>query len=332
MTRIAVAGATGVVGREILKILAERGFDPDRITALASRKSIGKMLPYGSTELQCQDLAGHDFARTRLALFAAGSQVAREYVPQAAESGCTVIDNSSLYRYEDDIPLVIPEVNPEALAGFRQRNIIANPNCSTIQMLMVLKPLHDQVPIHRVVVATYQSVSGSGNQAVEELRTQQWQMAHGWKPYSQKENPILAGNVIPQIDVLLEDGSTREEWKMAIETRKILGDIRVSATCVRVPLEIGHSEALNIEFQTAMTQERAQEILASAPGIRVWNRLQTEDYAARVQIVGTDPVHVSRIRQDSGQPHAISLWCAADNLRKGAALNAVQIAELVLQE
>ena len=329
--KVAVAGATGNVGREMLNILAERQFPADEVIALASRKSLGTECSYGDKTLKTKDLDSYDFTGTDMALFAIGSGPTKDYAPKAAKAGCIVIDNSSLYRYEPDIPLIVPEVNPDAVEGMRKRNIIANPNCSTAQMVVALKPLHDRARIKRVVVSTYQSVSGAGKAAMDEL----WNQTKGLYVPGQEVAPAkfqkqIAFNVIPQIDVFMDDGSTKEEWKMVVETKKIVDPkIKVHATCVRVPVFVGHSEAVNVEFEDPLSADEAREILREAPGVMVIDKREAGGYATPVDCVGDYATFVSRLRDDPTVDNAISFWCVSDNLRKGAALNAVQIAELV---
>ncbi|MDH3666847.1 MAG: aspartate-semialdehyde dehydrogenase [Paracoccaceae bacterium] len=329
--KVAVAGATGNVGREMLNILAERQFPADEVVALASRKSLGTECSYGDKTLRTKDLDSYDFAGTDIALFAIGSGPTKIYGPKAAKAGCVVIDNSSLYRYEPDIPLIVPEVNPGAVDQMRKRNIIANPNCSTAQMVVALKPLHDRARIKRVVVSTYQSVSGAGKAGMDEL----WDQTKGLYVPGQEVDPAkfqkqIAFNVIPQIDVFMDDGSTKEEWKMVVETKKIVDpSIKVHATCVRVPVFVGHSEAVNVEFEDPLSADEAREILREAPGIMVVDKREDGGYATPVDCVGDYATFISRIRDDITAENAISFWCVSDNLRKGAALNAVQIAELV---
>jgi len=328
---IVVAGATGNVGREMLNILAERAFPVDRIAALASRKSLGTEVSFGNTTLKTQDIDTFDFAGWDMALFAIGSDATKTYAPRAAAAGCVVIDNSSLYRYDPAIPLIVPEVNPDAIDGYSARNIIANPNCSTAQMVVALKPLHDRARIKRVVVATYQSVSGAGKDGMDEL----------WNQTKAIYNPVddvppktfqtqIAFNVIPHIDVFLEDGSTKEEWKMVAETKKIVDPaIKVTATCVRVPVFVGHAEAINIEFEDHLDEEEARDILRQSPGLMVVDKRENGGYVTPIDCVGDFATFISRIRQDPTIDNGINLWCVSDNLRKGAALNAVQIAELL---
>lgn len=332
--RVAVAGATGNVGREILALLAERGFPADEVAALASNRSTGREVSYGEKEvLKVRPLEGFDFEGFDFGLFSPGAKVSDIYAPVAASSGCVVIDNSSRFRMEPDVPLVVPEVNPEALEGFRAHNIVANPNCSTIQMVVALKPLHDIAPIERVVVATYQSVSGAGKAAMDELFDQTR------KVYFQEERAPaeftrrIAFNAIPHIDRFLDDGSTGEERKMALETRKILDpQIAVSATCVRVPVFVGHAEAVNVQFEAPVAIEEAREALAAAPGVQLVDDPGEELYVTPVECVGEYDVFVSRLREDPTVPHGLNMWVVADNLRKGAALNTVQIAETLARE
>ncbi|MBB5514247.1 aspartate-semialdehyde dehydrogenase [Rubricella aquisinus] len=329
--RIAVVGATGNVGREMLNILAEREFPVKEIAALASRRSLGTEVSFGDKTLTTLDLDTFDFSGWDMALFAIGSDATKKYAPIAAKAGCVVIDNSSLYRYEHDIPLIVPEVNPDAIYDYKNRNIIANPNCSTAQMVVALKPLHDRARIKRVVVSTYQSVSGSGKEAMDEL----WNQTKGMYVPGQEVAPSvypkqIAFNVIPHIDVFLEDGSTKEEWKMVVETKKIVDPmIKVTATCVRVPVFVGHSESINIEFEDFLDEDEAREILREAPGILVVDKREPGGYTTPVECVGDYATFISRIRQDSTIENGLNLWCVSDNLRKGAALNTVQIAELL---
>ncbi|WP_127901945.1 aspartate-semialdehyde dehydrogenase [Solirhodobacter olei] len=327
--RVVVAGATGNVGREMLNILAEREFPIDEIAALASRKSLGTEVSFGDKTLRTKDLDTFDFTGWDIALFAVGSAPTKIYAPKAAAAGCVVIDNSSLYRYDPDVPLVVPEVNPEAVEGYTKRNIIANPNCSTAQMVVALKPLHDRARIKRVVVSTYQSVSGAGKDAMDELWNQTKGMyVPGAEVEPSKFTKQIAFNVIPHIDVFLEDGQTKEEWKMVAETKKIVDkSIKVTATCVRVPVFVGHSEAINIEFEDHLDEAEARDILREAPGVLVVDKREAGGYVTPVECVGDYATFISRIRQDPTIDNGINLWCVSDNLRKGAALNAVQIAE-----
>jgi aspartate-semialdehyde dehydrogenase len=328
---VAVVGATGVVGREILQILAERQFPVDNVYALASRKSLGREVSFGDNKvLKITALENHDFANTDIALFAAGSAVASKFGPIAGAAGCVVIDNSSFYRVDPDVPLVVPEVNPEDIDGYTKKNIIANPNCSTAQMVVALKPLHDIAKIKRVVVATYQSVSGAGNDAMDELFTQTRAIFVNDSVKSESFTKQIAFNVIPHIDDFMDDGSTKEEWKMEVETHKILdASIELTATCVRVPVFVGHSEAINIEFESAIDVKTARAALRKAPGIMVLDKREDGGYATPLECVGDFATFVSRIRKDSTVEHGLNIWCVSDNLRKGAALNAVQIAELL---
>ena len=326
---VVVVGATGNVGREMLNILSEREFPVDKIAVLASRKSQGTEVSFGDRTLKTEDLDRFDFTGWDIALFAIGSDATKIYAPKAAASGCVVIDNSSLYRYDQAVPLIVPEVNPDAIHGYSAKNIIANPNCSTAQMVVALKPLHDRARIKRVVVSTYQSVSGAGKEGMDELWDQTksiYNPVHDVPP--NKFQKQIAFNVIPQIDVFLEDGSTKEEWKMVAETKKILDKaIKVTATCVRVPVFVGHAEAINIEFEDHLDEEEARDILRVAPGIMVVDKRENGGYTTPIECVGDYATFISRIRQDSTIDNGINLWCVSDNLRKGAALNAVQIAE-----
>ena len=331
--KVAVVGATGNVGREILNILAERHFPIDKIVALASRRSLGTELSFGDAILSTKDLEQFDFSGWDIALFAVGSEATKLHAPRAAKAGCVVIDNSSLYRYDPDVPLIVPEVNADAIFGYSKKNIIANPNCSTAQMVVALKPLHDRATIKRVVVSTYQSVSGSGKEAIDEL----WNQTKGMYVPGQEVAPKvypkqIAFNVIPHIDVFMEDGTTKEEWKMVAETKKIIDPkIKVTATCVRVPVFVGHSEAINIEFEEFLDEDEARDILREAPGLMVIDKREDGGYVSPVECVGDFATFVSRIRQDSTLENGLNLWCVSDNLRKGAALNAVQIAEVLGQ-
>jgi aspartate-semialdehyde dehydrogenase len=330
--RVAVVGATGNVGREILNVLAERQFPLDEIAAVASARSTGDVIDFGDSgeELKVKNLEHFDFAGWDMALFAAGSAVSKEYVPKAAAVGCTVIDNSSLFRMDPDVPLIVPEVNPDAIAGYVKRNIIANPNCSTAQLVVALKPLHDAATIRRVVVATYQSVSGAGKEGMDELFEQSRNIFVGDPAVPSKFTKQIAFNVIPHIDSFLDDGSTKEEWKMVVETKKILDPkIKVNATCVRVPVFVGHSEAVNIEFENEISAKKAQDILREAPGVMLIDKREDGGYVTPVECVGDGATYVSRVREDPTVENGLTLWCVSDNLRKGAALNAVQIAELL---
>ncbi|CUH65355.1 Aspartate-semialdehyde dehydrogenase 2 [Thalassovita gelatinovora] len=332
--KVAVVGATGNVGREMLNILDERQFPVDEIVALASRKSLGTEVSFGDKTLKTKDLDTFDFTGWDMALFAVGSEATKKYAPKAAAAGCVVIDNSSLYRYDPDVPLIVPEVNPQAVHGYGKKNIIANPNCSTAQMVVALKPLHDRAKIKRVVVSTYQSVSGSGKEAIDEL----WNQTKGMYVPGQEVEPSvypkqIAFNVIPHIDVFLDDGSTKEEWKMVAETKKIIDtSIKVTATCVRVPVFVGHSESINVEFEDFLDEDEARDILRESPGIMVIDKREDGGYVTPVECVGDYATFISRLRQDSTIDNGLNFWCVSDNLRKGAALNAVQIAELLGRE
>jgi aspartate-semialdehyde dehydrogenase len=329
--KVAVVGATGNVGREMLAILAERGFDADEVVPLASRRSMGVEVSYGNRTLKIKALENHDFADTDICLMSAGSAISKEWTPKIAAKGCVVIDNSSCWRYDPDVPLVVPEVNADAIGGFKKKNVIANPNCSTTQLVVALKPLHDRATVKRVVAATYQSVSGAGKEAMDELFAQTRAIFVSDAPEAQKFPKRIAFNVIPQIDVFMEDGSTKEEWKMDAETKKILDPkIQVSATCVRVPVFIGHSVAVNVEFEKAITADEAREILRKAPGILIVDKREPGGYVTPFEVVGEDATYVSRIRVDKTVKHGLSFWCVSDNLRKGAALNTVQIAEILV--
>lgn len=329
--RVVVAGATGNVGREMLNILAERQFPADEVVALASRRSLGTEVSYGDKTLKTKDIDGFDFTGYDIALFAIGSDATRKYAPIAASQGCVVIDNSSLYRYDPEVPLIVPEVNPDAIEGYRRKMIIANPNCSTAQMVVALKPLHNRARIKRVVVSTYQSVSGAGKDGMDEL----WNQTKGMYVPGQEVEPSkfqrqIAFNAIPQIDVFMEDGQTKEEWKMVVETKKIIDpSIKVTATCVRVPVFVGHSESINVEFEDFLDEDEARDILREAPGVLVIDKREPGGYVTPVEAAGEDATYVSRIRQDPTVENGLNLWCVSDNLRKGAALNAVQVAELL---
>lgn len=327
--KVAVAGATGNVGRELLQILAEREFPADEVYALASPKSVGREVSFGENRvLKVQDLAAFDFKGVDFGLFSPGAGVSAEHAPRAAAAGCVVIDNTSRFRMEPDVPLVVPEVNPAALDRHAKRNIVANPNCSTIQMVVALKPLHDLARIRRVVVATYQSVSGGGKAAMDELFNQTRGIYVNDPVVREMFTKQIAFNAIPHIDVFMDDGSTKEEWKMAVETRKILDpDIAVHATCVRVPVFIGHAEAVNVEFENSVGEREARAALRRAPGVAVIDHRADEGYVTPVECAGEDAVYVSRIRKDPTVENGLSMWVVSDNLRKGAALNAVQIAE-----
>ena len=329
--RVAVVGATGAVGRELLKILAERNFPVTEVAALASGRSVGQEISFGDKKvLKIQALDRFDFTGWDIGLFSPGAEVSAIHAPRAAAAGCIVIDNTSHFRMEPDVPLVVPEVNPEALSRIR-RGIIANPNCSTIQMVVALKPLHDKFRVRRVQVSTYQSVSGAGKDGMDELWTQSRAMFVHDPVTAQEFTKPIAFNCIPHIDRFMDDGSTKEEWKMAVETRKILDpEIKVHATCVRVPVFVGHAEAVSIECEKPVTPAEARAILREAPGVRVIDTRDDAGYATQLDCAGEDEVFVSRIRRDLTGVNGLSFWCVSDNLRKGAALNAVQIAEVLV--
>ncbi|OGS55748.1 MAG: aspartate-semialdehyde dehydrogenase [Erythrobacter sp. RIFCSPHIGHO2_12_FULL_63_10] len=330
--RVAVVGATGNVGREMMQVLAERAFPVDEVAAVASPRSTGTEVEFGDTGrmLKCRNIEHFDFAGWDIALFSAGGGPAKEYAPKAAAAGCVVIDNSSYWRMDPDVPLIVPEVNPDAIAGYVKKNIIANPNCSTAQLVVALKPLHDAATIKRVVVSTYQSVSGAGKAGMDELFEQSRAIFVGDPVLPSKFTKQIAFNVIPHIDSFLDDGSTKEEWKMVVETKKILDPaIKLNATCVRVPVFVGHSEAVNIEFENELSADQAMEILREAPGVMLIDKREDGGYVTPVECVGDGATYISRVREDPTVEHGITLWCVSDNLRKGAALNAVQIAELL---
>ncbi len=325
---VAVLGATGAVGHEMLSILAERNFPVENIYALASKNSVGKEVSFGDDVLKVQDVEEFDFEKANIALFSAGSDVSKKWAPIAGNKGCIVIDNTSFYRMDPDVPLVIPEVNPEALEDYRNKNIIANPNCSTIQMLVALKPLHDLYTIKRVVVSTYQSVSGAGKLAMDELWDQTRKMFFNENIKPENFTKRIAFNVIPHIDKFLDDGSTKEEQKMVDETKKILDQfIEVSATCVRVPVFIGHSESVNLEFESNINLEEIEDSLREASGVSVIDDIENEGYITPIECVSDFSVFISRLRLDKTIPNGLNMWVVSDNLRKGAALNSVQIAE-----
>ncbi len=332
--KVAVVGATGNVGREILQILAERDFPADTVVPLASSRSVGVEVSYGEDQiLKVQSLDDFDFNGTDIALSSPGGSISAKFAPRAAAAGCVVIDNTSHFRMDPEIPLVVPEVNPDALAGYAKRNIIANPNCSTIQMVVALKPLHDLARIKRVIVSTYQSVSGSGREAMDELFSQTKGIFVNDPIKKSKFTKQIAFNVIPHIDVFMDDGATKEEWKMAAETKKIMGGaIKVHATCVRVPVFVGHGEAVSVEFENDIDVERARAALRAAPGVVVVDHRADEGYVTPVESAGEDAVYVSRIREDPTVDYGLSMWVVADNLRKGAALNTVQIAETLIAD
>ena len=331
--KVAVVGATGNVGREMMDVLAARAFPADEVFAIASRRSIGTEVSFGDKTLKCQDLEQFDFSKADFCLMSAGSSVSKDWSPRIGAKGCVVIDNSSCWRYDQDVPLIVPEVNADAIGGYTKKNIIANPNCSTAQMVVVLKPLHDAATIKRVVVSTYQSVSGAGKEAMDELWSQtKGKYVPGQEVEPKKFTKQIAFNCIPHIDVFMEDGYTKEEWKMLAETKKILDPrIRLSATCVRVPVFVGHSEALNIEFERPISPEEAREILREAPGVSVVDKREPGGYVTPVEAAGEYDTFVSRIREDATVENGLALWIVADNLLKGAALNAVQIAEAMIE-
>ncbi|HSE72902.1 MAG TPA: aspartate-semialdehyde dehydrogenase [Dongiaceae bacterium] len=332
--RVAVVGGTGNVGREMLQTLAERNFPVDEVIPLASPRSVGMEVSYGEDEvLKVRRLDEFNFKGIDIVLSSPGAKVSAQFSPKAAAAGAIVIDNTSYFRMDPEVPLVVPEVNPQAIAGYKKKNIIANPNCSTIQMVVALKPLHDAARIRRVVVATYQSVSGGGKDAMDELFNQTRGIYMNAPMEKTKFTKQIAFNCIPHIDVFMDDGSTKEEWKMSVETRKILDPkIKVSATCVRVPVFVGHAEAVNVEFERPLSAEEARSILKSAPGLGVVDHRVDEGYVTQVEAAGEDKVYVSRIREDPTIENGLSLWVVADNLRKGAALNAVQIAEKLVSD
>jgi aspartate-semialdehyde dehydrogenase len=327
--KVAVVGATGNVGRELFNILAERKFPVDKIAGLASYRSIGTEVSFGEDDIvTVEDLDKFDFKGTDFVLSSAGAKISADFVPRATKAGAIVIDNTSQFRMDPDVPLVVPEVNAHAIAGYTKRNIIANPNCSTIQMLVALKPLHDMAKITRIVVSTYQSVSGAGKEAMDELFVQTRGIYVNDAMTKEQFTKQIAFNVIPHIDVFMDDGMTKEEWKMMVETKKILDPaIKVTATCVRVPVFIGHAEAVNVEFERPITAAQAREALRKAPGVSVVDHRTEDGFVTPAECVGEDNVFVSRIREDQTVENGLNLWIVADNIRKGAALNAVQIAE-----
>ncbi|MBN9219944.1 MAG: aspartate-semialdehyde dehydrogenase [Mesorhizobium sp.] len=330
--KVAVVGATGNVGREMLNILDERGFPVSEVVALASRRSQGTEVSFGDRTLKVRALDSYDFSDTDICVMSAGGNVSKEWSPKIGKQGCVVIDNSSAFRYDPDVPLIVPEVNPDAVSTFTRKNIIANPNCSTAQLVVALKPLHDVATIKRVVVATYQSVSGAGKEGMDELFTQTRAVFVADSVDVKKFTKRIAFNVIPHIDVFLDDGFTKEEWKMVAETKKMLDPkIKLTATCVRVPVFIGHSEAVNIEFEKPITADEAREILREAPGCQVLDKREDGGYITPLESAGEDATFISRIREDSTVDNGLSMWVVSDNLRKGAALNAVQIAELLIE-
>jgi aspartate-semialdehyde dehydrogenase len=332
---VAVVGATGAVGEAMIEILEQRDFPVGELYPLASERSAGKTVSFKGRDLRVQELASFDFSKTRIALFSAGATVSAEYAPKAAAAGCIVVDNTSQFRYEPDIPLVVPEVNLQALEQYRARGIIANPNCSTIQMVVALKPIYDAVGIERINVATYQAVSGTGKEAIEELATQTAQLLNG-RPVEPRVYPKqIAFNVLPHIDVFMDNGYTKEEMKMVWETRKILGDDRVlvNPTAVRVPVFYGHSEAVHLETRDKISADEARGLLRHAPGVEVVDERRAGGYPTAVtEAAGKDPVYVGRIREDISHPRGLNLWVVSDNVRKGAALNSIQIAERLVKE
>lgn len=329
--KVAIVGATGNVGREMLNILEERGFPADEVVPLASRRSQGTEVSYGDKTLKVKALDNYDFSDTDICLMSAGGSVSQEWSPKIGAQGCVVIDNSSAWRYDAEVPLIVPEVNPDAIAGFTKKNIIANPNCSTAQLVVALKPLHDAAKIKRVVVSTYQSVSGAGKEGMDELFEQSRAVFVADPVTAKKFTKRIAFNVIPHIDVFMEDGYTKEEWKMVAETKKMLDPkIKLTATAVRVPVFIGHSEAVNLEFEKPITAEEAREILREAPGCLVVDKHENGGYITPYESAGEDATYISRIREDITVENGLALWVVSDNLRKGAALNAVQIAELLI--
>ncbi len=332
---VAVVGATGAVGETMLEILEQRDFPVNNVYPLASERSAGKRIPFKGKHLVVQDLASFDFSKVQIGLFSAGASLSEKYAPIAAQAGCVVIDNTSQFRYDDEIPLVVPEVNPHAIADYKRHGIIANPNCSTIQMLVALKPLHDAVGIERINVCTYQAVSGTGKEAIEELAKQTAELLNGREATAEVYPRQIAFNVLPQIDVFQDNGYTKEEMKMVWETRKIMGDesIRVNPTAVRVPVFYGHSEAVHIETRKKLTAAQARELLQQAPGVVVLDEHRNGGWPTAVtEAAGQDPVFVGRIREDISHPQGLDLWIVADNVRKGAALNSIQIAEILVRE
>ena len=331
--KIAVVGATGNVGHEILNILDERNFPAEEVVALASPRSVGQEVSFGDKDLKVKDLESFDFNGTDIVLSSPGASVSAKFAPKAAAAGAVVIDNTSQFRMDPDVPLVVPEVNPEALADYGKKNIIANPNCSTIQMVVALKPLHDLAKIKRVVVSTYQSVSGSGKAAMDELFNQTRKIYMNEHPVPSEYPKPIAFNVIPQIDDFMDDNSTKEEWKMVVETKKILDSkIKICANCVRVPVFIGHAEMVNVEFEEEVSAEQAHDALSKAPGIVVIDQDNELEYVTPTEIQGEDAVYISRLREDMSVENGLNFWCVSDNLRKGAALNTVQIAEVLIKD
>ena len=330
---IAVVGATGNVGREMLNILSDKNYDAKNIFAVASERSAGSTVEYGNTELNVEAIEKFDTSKVQIALFSAGSEISKEWAPKFGEKNCVVIDNSSQFRMDDDIPLIVPEVNPEAIQNYKNKNIIANPNCSTIQLVVALKPLHDISKIKRVIVSTYQSVSGAGKSAMDELFDQTKNMFSDEIKENINFTKPIAFNVIPHIDKFMDDGYTKEEVKMRNETKKILDEnIKFSATCVRVPVFIGHAEAVNIEFENNVTVDEARDAIKNAPGCSLLDERKDGGYVTPKECAGSDDTYVSRIREDSAVSNALSLWVVSDNLRKGAALNTIQIAEILMEK
>ncbi len=335
--KVAVVGATGNVGREMLEILHERNFPVSEVVALASARSVGKEVSFGDKDLKVQDLAKYDFKGTDFVFSSPGAKVSAEFAPKAGEAGAIVIDNTSHFRMEPDVPLVVPEVNPEALKDYSKRNIIANPNCSTIQMLVALKPLHDAAKIKRVVVSTYQSVSGAGKEAMDELFNQSRTFFMNNEPKNEVFPKQIAFNVIPQIDKFIETGEdtgmTKEEWKMVVETKKILDSkIEVCANCVRMPVFIGHAEMVNVEFESELSVKEAKKLWRDFDGISIIDRESEMEFITPAECAGEDDVFVSRIRKDNSVKHGLNFWCVSDNMRKGAALNSIQIAEAIIKD
>ena len=331
--KVAVVGATGNVGREMLNILHERQFPVSEVVALASRRSVGSEITFGDTTIICKNLDDYDFTGTDIALMSAGGSISEKYADKITSAGCVIIDNSSHFRMDPDVPLIVPEVNADAIGGYKKKGIIANPNCSTAQMMVALKPLHDAAVIKRCVVSTYQSVSGSGKEAMEELWTQTRAIFVNDEVETNVYPKQIAFNVIPHIDVFMDSGDTKEEWKMVVETGKILDpDIRVTSTCVRVPVFLSHAESINLEFTREMTVDRAREILREAPGIMVVDKREDGGYITPVDAAGEFATYISRIRKDETVKHGLNFWCVSDNLLKGAALNAVQIAEVLCRD
>ena len=331
---VAVVGATGAVGEQLLSILAQRDFPINNIYALASARSVGKKVPFGNTELEVEDLASFDFSKVQVGLFSPGASISKEFAPKAAEQGCVVVDNTSQFRYDDDIPLVVPEVNAHRVTDYKNRGIIANPNCSTIQMVVALKPIQDAVGITRINVATYQAVSGTGKDAIDELDAQTRQIIDGEPTNCNVYPKQIAFNALPHIDIFLENGYTKEEMKMVWETQKIMEDnsILVNPTTVRIPVKYGHSEAVHLELKQPMTAQQARDILSTAPGVQVMDEQQDGGYPTAVtEGEGNDAVYVGRIRADISHERGLNMWVVSDNLRKGAALNSIQIAEILIK-